>query len=96
MAKGYWVVQITVTDLDNYPDYVAVAAPAIEEYGGNFLVRGGEAQLREGEARARSMVIEFDSYARAIECYESDAYAPALALRNQYALTDLVIAEGAA
>ncbi len=94
MAKGYWVVHITVTKPDSYPDYVAVATPAIAKYGGNFLIRGGPAQLREGEARERHVVVEFESYERAIECYESDDYAPALALRQQYALSDFVIADG--
>lgn len=95
MAKGYWVGHITVTEPDSYPDYVAKASAAIEKYGGRFLVRGGQAQLREGEVRTRNVVIEFESYERAIECYESDDYAPALALRQQYAMSDFVIAEGA-
>lgn len=95
MAKGYWVVHITVTEPESYPEYVAKASVAIEKFGGRFLTRGGQAQLREGEVRARNVVIEFESYERAIECYESDDYAPALALRQQYAMTDLIIAEGA-
>lgn len=94
MAKGYWVVHITVTEPDRYPDYVAAATPAIEKFGGRFLIRGGKAQLREGEVRTRNVVVEFESYERAVECYESDDYAPALALRQQYALSDLIIAEG--
>lgn len=95
MAKGYWVGHITVTEPDSYPDYAAMAAAAVEKYGGRFLVRGGQAQLREGEVRTRNVVIEFESYERAIECYESDDYAPALALRQQYAMSDFVITEGA-
>lgn len=95
MAKGYWIVNIEVHDDENYPSYVAATKPAMEKYGANFLVRGGEHQVREGEAHARHVVIEFESYEQALACYDSEEYAPALALRKQYAKTDLVIIKGA-
>jgi uncharacterized protein (DUF1330 family) len=95
MAKGYWIVNIDVKDEKNYPAYLAATKPAIEEYGANFLVRGGEHQVREGTAYPRNVVIEFESYEKAIACYESPEYAPAMALRHQYAVTNLVIVKGA-
>ncbi len=94
MPKGYWIVHVNVNDAENYPEYVAATAPAMEKYGGTFLVRGGTSQVREGQSRDRHVVVEFESLARAIECYESQEYAPALALRNKYADTDLLIVEG--
>ncbi|MFQ5626354.1 MAG: DUF1330 domain-containing protein [Methyloligellaceae bacterium] len=95
MPKGYWVVHISVNDAENYPSYVAATRPAMEKYGARFLVRGGEAQVREGQSRDRHVVVEFGSYEKAVQCYESEEYAPALALRNKYADTDLLIVEGA-
>lgn len=95
MPKGYWVVHVSVNDMENYPTYVAATKPAMEKYGAKFLVRGGDGKVREGEMRPRHVVIEFESCARAVECYESAEYAPALALRKQYADTDLLIVEGA-
>ena len=95
MPKGYWIVHVSVNDTENYPTYLEATKPAIEKYGAKFLVRGGEAQVREGEAKDRHVVIEFDSYEKAIECYDSPEYAPAKALRQQFADTDLVIVKGA-
>ena len=95
MPKGYWIVHVSVNDAENYPKYMQATRPAMEKYGGNFVIRGGQSQLREGQSRDRHVVVEFESYQRAVECYESDDYAPALALRNAYADTDLIIAEGA-
>ncbi|GBE42292.1 hypothetical protein BMS3Bbin10_00351 [bacterium BMS3Bbin10] len=95
MPKGYWIVHVSVNDMENYPEYVAATAPAMEKYGARFLVRGGAAEVREGQSRDRHVVIEFESYARALECYGSAEYAPALELRNKYADTDLLIVEGA-
>lgn len=95
MPKGYWIVNINVTDTENYPSYVEATKPAMEKYGAKFLVRGGEQDVREGSAHGRHVVIEFDSYEQAVACYESEEYAPAMAMRKQYADTDLVIIKGA-
>lgn len=95
MAKGYWIGHIMVTQPEKYPEYAALAKPAVEKYGGRYLVRGGQAQLREGEARERHVVIEFDSYEKAVECYESEEYAQAMALRHKCSMADFVIVEGA-
>jgi len=95
MPKGYWIVHVSVNDAENYPTYVAAATSAIQKYEGKFLTRGGEAQLREGSLGARHVIIEFSSYARAIECYDSPEYATALNLRKRFADSNMVIVEGA-
>ena len=94
MAKGYWVAHVTVTDPDRYPDYVAANAAAFEKYGAKFLVRGGAFELKEGETRDRHVVVEFDSYEKALECYASPEYAAAKAIRDGCALSDVIVVEG--
>ena len=44
MPYGYVVAQITVTDPDAYPAYMAKVKPVIAKFGGEFLVRGGRSQ----------------------------------------------------
>jgi len=94
MAKGYWIVHITVTDPDNYPKYLAADAAAFAKYEANFLVRGGTFEAPEGPARTRHVVIEFESYKQALACYHSPEYQTAAKLRQAYAESDLVIVEG--
>lgn len=94
MAKGYWIAHGTVHDADAYDLYRAANAAPLAEYGGRFLVRGGDQQTKEGDARPRTVVIEFPSYEAAIACYESDAYQAAKALRDGVAESDLVIVAG--
>ena len=95
MPKGYVIVHITVNDVENYPKYAAVGLDVLKSYGGRLLVRGGNAETREGQLRERHVVIEFESFDKAVAWYESEQYAPALALRKEYADSDLVIVEGA-
>jgi uncharacterized protein (DUF1330 family) len=58
------------------------------------LVRGGQSRSPEAPGRERHVVIEFDSYARALECYASPEYQAAVPLRQAYADSEIVIVEG--
>lgn len=92
--KGYWMGLVSITDPENYPLYIAANAPALEKYGGRFLVRGGQAESPEGFPATRHVVVEFDSYAQALACYHSPEYAEALKLRRMFATAHFAIVEG--
>ena len=94
MAKGYWIVHVTVTDPDNYPQYVAADTPVLESFGARFLVRGGRSEGPEGPVRDRHVVVEFDSYEQALACYNSPGYQAAAKLRQAYSDSEIVIVEG--
>lgn len=94
MAKGYWVAFADVTDPEAYKATIAENAKAFRTYGGRFLVRGGATEAVEGRPRSRVVVIEFPTYAAALECYRSPEYAKAMALRARKAVMDLAITEG--
>jgi uncharacterized protein (DUF1330 family) len=92
--KGYWMGMVEITDPDNYPQYMAANAAAFEKYGAKFLVRGGEGQVFEGPQVSRLVVIEFDSYQRALDCYHSPEYQAALKLRELFATAHFAVVEG--
>lgn len=94
MAKGYWIARVDVENAERYPDYVATAKPAFERFGARFLARGGEAHSMEGANRARNVVIEFPSVQHALDCYRSEEYQAAIAIRRSAAQAELVIVEG--
>jgi uncharacterized protein (DUF1330 family) len=96
MPKGYWIVRVTVQDQDNYPKYLAAAQAAFEKYEAKFLIRGGNFEPMEGQARERNVVVEFADLATALACYRSPEYQAARALRQKYAVTDFIVIEGAA
>lgn len=94
MANGYWIVLVTVTDPDRYPDYLAADKIAFDAFDARFLVRGGQCEGPEGHPHKRHVIIEFESYEKALACYRSDAYQRAAKLRQAYSDSDIVIVEG--
>lgn len=96
MNKAYWIVRVTVRNVDRYPTYLTAAKPAFDKFGASFLVRGGHCEAMEGSSRERNVVVEFKDYATAMACYESPEYQSAKAIRNANADADFVIVEGAA
>jgi uncharacterized protein (DUF1330 family) len=92
--KGYWIGHIDVFDPEGYKAYLAANQRPFAHFGARYLVRGGAAEIPEGKARARTVVLEFPSYEAALACYRSDEYQAAKKLREGKGETDLVIVEG--
>jgi uncharacterized protein (DUF1330 family) len=92
--KGYWIGHVDITDPEGYKPYMAANAMPFGRYGGRFLVRGGTREVVEGKVRGRTVLLEFPSYQAALDCYRSDGYQAAAALRKGKAELDLVIIEG--
>ena len=83
-----------IRDAERYETYKKLTPPTIEKYGGRFVVRGGAAEVLEGEWQpGRLVVIEFPSVEAAKDWASSDDYAPAKQLRNSIADADLVVVE---
>jgi len=96
MTKGYWIVHISITDPGRYPEYLAADRIVFEKYEARFLVRGGRFEAPEGPAKARHVVIEFDSFEKALACYHSPEYQAAAKLRRSFSDSEIVIVEGMA
>ncbi len=94
MAKGYWIANGEVSDMETYKKYIEANAEAFSEYGAKFLVRGGQGEVVEGTVKSRTVVIEFDSYENALACYNCEAYQKAKAIRLSAAQMNLFIVAG--
>ncbi|MGO9774231.1 MAG: DUF1330 domain-containing protein, partial [Roseiarcus sp.] len=91
MPKGYVIARVDVTDPEAYARYAAAATKAIADHGGRALARGGRYEALEGTARARNVVLEFDSYDAARSYFYSEQYQAARALREGAAQIELVL-----
>lgn len=94
MPKAYWIAHVDVHDPAAYEAYRAANAVPFEKYGAKFIVRGGAQQIKEGDMRARSVVIEFADLETAQACYDSPEYQAAKAIRDPASKGDLIIVEG--
>lgn len=94
MAKGYWIVHVTVTDPERYKEYLRLDAEVFKQFKAKPLVRGGQHEAPEGPAKSRHVVFEFESYAAALEAYHSPGYQEALQHRLAASDSEIVIVEG--
>ncbi|MSP05099.1 MAG: DUF1330 domain-containing protein [Acetobacteraceae bacterium] len=76
MPKGYLVGELEVTNPAGYQQYSSKVPAIIAQYGGRYLVRGGEAKLLEGGSGSagRNVVVEFDSPEQLMKFYNSSEY----------------------
>ena len=95
MAKGYWIVNEIVHDMDVFKEYQAANAEPLARYDGKFMVRGGTQEVREGTAFPRTVMVEFASYQDAVACYEDPQYQAAMEFRKRAADATFLIVEGA-
>jgi uncharacterized protein (DUF1330 family) len=92
---AYVIVNVTVHDPARYEEYKRLATPTVSAYGGRYVARGGPVEVREGGwAPSRLVILEFPTVERARAWWDSPEYAPAKAVRQSCADTQLVIAEG--
>jgi uncharacterized protein (DUF1330 family) len=92
---AYLIVDVEVTDPEQYENYKAVAPAAIAKYGGRYLVRGGAHTTLEGSWRPhRVVLLEFPDVEAAKRFYDSPEYREARALRANAAKGNIVVVEG--
>ena len=95
MAKGYWITFYRrVSNPAALAEYGKVAVPVIQAAGGRIIARGDAVKAFEAGIKDRSVVIEFDSPAKAIAAYESPAYQSAKKLLEGAVERDIRIVEG--
>jgi uncharacterized protein (DUF1330 family) len=93
---GYVIVNVLVTDPEQYEKYKPLAAAAVAQYGGRYLVRGGAMECVEGNwPQRRIAVLEFPTVEDARRWYFSPEYEAAKRVRAGAATGDFIIVEGA-
>ena len=95
MSKGYWIATYKkIGDLEKLKKYAETVTPIIKSFGGQALVRGGKYQVLAGDNFVRTVIWEFPSYQKAIECHESKKYQEGWSLTKESTERNLLIVEG--
>jgi uncharacterized protein (DUF1330 family) len=92
---AYIIVDIQVKDPIRYEEYKKLAGPTVAAYDGKYVVRGGAAEILEGEWEpGRVVVLVFPTVERAREWWDSDAYGEAKWIRYESAESNMIVVEG--
>ena len=95
MKKGYWIsLYFKVDNKDNLKRYAETVTQIIKSYGGIPLVRGGKYQTYDGDEFIRTVVWEFPSYEKAIECHKSKEYQAGWSIAKTTTSRHMQIVEG--
>ena len=93
--SAYAISEVEVRDTAGFEVYRTIAAKAIAQYGGRYLVRGGAASTVEGGPPPKTIiVVEFPTMERLREWYASPEYAEALKVRETALDRRLIFVEG--
>jgi uncharacterized protein (DUF1330 family) len=93
---AYLISDITITNEAAYKEWADRIVPTFAQFGGKFLVRGGQtiAIPGSGEPPKRTTLIVFDSLDKAKAWNESDAVKPARSLPDRGAKIHSWLVEG--
>jgi uncharacterized protein (DUF1330 family) len=92
---AYIIVEVEVTDPATYEDYKKLTPGSLQPFDGKFIVRGGAAELLEGDEQPqRIVVLEFPNMEKAKAWWSSDEYGPAKAIRQSASNTRMIAVEG--
>ena len=92
---AYIIVDVVMRDAARFEAYKQAVPATIAQYGGRYLVRGGQHETLEGAWHpTRLVVLEFPSVGAAKRWYESAEYQKIKPLRRQHARGDMVLVQG--
>jgi uncharacterized protein (DUF1330 family) len=75
MTPAYLIVEMNITNMEQYKQYMAEAPASVKAFGGEYLVRGGKQETLEGDWKPhRVAVLRFPSYEKAKAFYDDAHY----------------------
>ena len=96
MAAYFLVDQLWITDPETMKTYSAGVAATVEQYGGRFLVRGGDPECIEGDWPAKRVImLEFPDRATLKKWYDSPEYTPLKDMRIASSNANIIAVDGA-
>ncbi len=92
---AYIIVQVDVTDPETFETYRAQVPATLAPFGGEFIVRGGDMEVLEGDwPIPRCVVIRFPDMEKARAWWASAEYEGPKALRQASANANMIVVEG--
>ena len=96
MPAAYIIVDMLISNMEQYKQYMAEAPAAVAAAGGEYLVRGGRLETMEGQWQpSRLAMLRFPSFEAAKAFYDGEMYRAARAKRlGATEFFNMVLVEG--
>lgn len=96
MPAAYIIVDMLISDMEQYKQYMAAAPAAVAAAGGEYLVRGGRFETMEGQWQpGRIAMLRFPDFDAAKAFYDGEMYRAARAKRaGATQFFNMVLVEG--
>lgn len=92
---GYWIVRGgEIKDPVALQEYGQLWPEIAARFGAEIIAGKGAIETREGPHYLRQLIVRFDSYQQAVDCYEDPKYQAAMKLAHQAYDRELSIVEG--
>ncbi len=92
---AYVIIRVNIRDRDAYGEYMLHTPRILDQFGGRFIVRGGEMETLEGEEeKLRMVVVEFPSMHAVRDFYRSKEYQQVKKLRKDGGEAQFVAVDG--
>jgi uncharacterized protein (DUF1330 family) len=93
----YLIVDTLLDKPELYEEYKLKAKPLVEQYGGEYLARGGQLTLKETDlwSPTRMVLVRFPDAESANRFYDSSEYQAILPISQQSARRTVIMLEGA-
>ena len=96
MSQAYLIADTKIHDPEKYEAYKRFAKPIVEEFGDEYIVRGGRLDVAQADlwSPSRLVVIRFPNRDAALAFLSSEAYQPVKAIRLQASEATVTVVEG--
>ena len=96
MSAAYIIVDMQISNMEQYKQYMADAPAAVKAAGGEYMVRGGRFEALEGQWQpSRVAMLRFPSFDAAKAFYDGEMYRAARAKRlGATEFFNMVLVEG--
>jgi uncharacterized protein (DUF1330 family) len=96
VPDAYVIVEMQISDPEQYKLYLAEAPATVKAAGGEYVVRGGRSEVLEGEWQpARLAMLRFPSVEAARAWYDGERYREARSIRaGATSMFNMVVVEG--
>ena len=93
---AYVIARVEVSDPERWMEYAKAASPAVAQYGGKYIARGGAVEGLENheDEGKRVVILEFPDMDKAREWYNSAEYQAAKAKREGAGFARFMIVDG--